>query len=276
MGGKYSGAVAKFLVLGAPNFSEEWIDYSSVGIGTEHIPELIKMLCDDELNFGDPDSLEVWAPLHAWRALGQLKAAEAVDALKNQLHLIDDNEDDYIATEFPVVFSKIGWPAVQPLAEYLNDNNNPLFAKICAAGSLQIMGKENPALRDRCIEILTSQLRNHDCQDETLNTFLILYLVELGATEAINGIRDAYLSGNVDLDVLGDIKKAEKIPFYPDRKEYQSEDNSFQEIDGFDDAMDAPAIGDEMPFKNSSAKIGRNEPCPCGSGKKYKKCCLNK
>jgi len=22
------------------------------------------------------------------------------------------------------------------------------------------------------------------------------------------------------------------------------------------------------------AKIGRNDPCPCGSGKKYKKCCL--
>jgi len=24
-----------------------------------------------------------------------------------------------------------------------------------------------------------------------------------------------------------------------------------------------------------SEKVGRNEPCPCGSGKKYKKCCLN-
>ncbi len=24
------------------------------------------------------------------------------------------------------------------------------------------------------------------------------------------------------------------------------------------------------------AKIGRNDPCPCGSGKKYKKCCANK
>jgi uncharacterized protein YecA (UPF0149 family) len=23
-------------------------------------------------------------------------------------------------------------------------------------------------------------------------------------------------------------------------------------------------------------KIGRNEPCPCGSGKKYKNCCINK
>ena len=23
-------------------------------------------------------------------------------------------------------------------------------------------------------------------------------------------------------------------------------------------------------------KVGRNAPCPCGSGKKYKKCCLDK
>jgi uncharacterized protein len=25
-----------------------------------------------------------------------------------------------------------------------------------------------------------------------------------------------------------------------------------------------------------STKIGRNDPCPCGSGKKYKKCCADK
>ena len=23
----------------------------------------------------------------------------------------------------------------------------------------------------------------------------------------------------------------------------------------------------------SASKVGRNDPCPCGSGKKYKKCC---
>lgn len=28
--------------------------------------------------------------------------------------------------------------------------------------------------------------------------------------------------------------------------------------------------------KEVKVKIGRNEPCPCGSGKKYKKCCLLK
>ena len=26
------------------------------------------------------------------------------------------------------------------------------------------------------------------------------------------------------------------------------------------------------PYRRSSPKIGRNEPCPCGSGKKFKKC----
>jgi preprotein translocase subunit SecA len=25
-------------------------------------------------------------------------------------------------------------------------------------------------------------------------------------------------------------------------------------------------------YKRGSAKVGRNEPCPCGSGKKYKQC----
>jgi uncharacterized protein YecA (UPF0149 family) len=25
--------------------------------------------------------------------------------------------------------------------------------------------------------------------------------------------------------------------------------------------------------ENVTADVGRNDPCPCGSGKKYKKCC---
>ncbi|MBK5262525.1 MAG: preprotein translocase subunit SecA, partial [Peptostreptococcaceae bacterium] len=29
----------------------------------------------------------------------------------------------------------------------------------------------------------------------------------------------------------------------------------------------------QEPIKRTDAKIGRNEPCPCGSGKKYKNCC---
>ena len=28
-----------------------------------------------------------------------------------------------------------------------------------------------------------------------------------------------------------------------------------------------------QPFQRTQEKVGRNDPCPCGSGKKYKKCC---
>lgn len=31
-----------------------------------------------------------------------------------------------------------------------------------------------------------------------------------------------------------------------------------------------------LPIVRDEPKIGRNDPCPCGSGKKYKKCCLRK
>jgi hypothetical protein len=30
------------------------------------------------------------------------------------------------------------------------------------------------------------------------------------------------------------------------------------------------------PIRHTDPKVGRNDPCPCGSGKKYKKCCLGK
>ena len=35
----------------------------------------------------------------------------------------------------------------------------------------------------------------------------------------------------------------------------------------------APASGRLVQVKSGQKKIGRNDPCPCGSGKKYKKCC---
>ncbi|UCH35607.1 MAG: preprotein translocase subunit SecA [Armatimonadota bacterium] len=44
--------------------------------------------------------------------------------------------------------------------------------------------------------------------------------------------------------------------------------------------MHASHGGDEEPQQRQpervKKKVGRNDPCPCGSGKKYKKCCLNK
>jgi len=31
--------------------------------------------------------------------------------------------------------------------------------------------------------------------------------------------------------------------------------------------------GGPVTIRRKEKKVGRNDPCPCGSGKKYKKCC---
>jgi preprotein translocase subunit SecA len=38
----------------------------------------------------------------------------------------------------------------------------------------------------------------------------------------------------------------------------------------------APAPPRPAPRTASGEKVGRNDPCPCGSGKKYKRCCYLK
>ena len=40
-----------------------------------------------------------------------------------------------------------------------------------------------------------------------------------------------------------------------------------------------PAFEDRRnpsPIRNAGSRIGRNDPCPCGSGRKYKRCCMNR
>ena len=46
----------------------------------------------------------------------------------------------------------------------------------------------------------------------------------------------------------------------------------FQKIDGAWLYSGGKEVG-PVQFRRDVPKTGRNEPCPCGSGKKYKKCC---
>ena len=42
-------------------------------------------------------------------------------------------------------------------------------------------------------------------------------------------------------------------------------------------AIDATQAGRKLePIRNRGERVGRNDPCPCGSGKKFKNCCMRK
>ena len=84
----------------------------------------------------------------------------------------------------------------------------------------------------------------------------------------------------------------EKFPFYEDARAY-IHDNERWRRDGIKTLSDTKyedAVDDMLksakpkdikrlitetsePYINLNKNIGRNDPCPCGSGKKYKKCC---
>jgi preprotein translocase subunit SecA len=68
------------------------------------------------------------------------------------------------------------------------------------------------------------------------------------------------------------------------RAEFQQAPRGIQSLgDGNIAAQQEAAIasshqgaGKPEPVRNKGPKVGRNDPCPCGSGKKYKQCCMKK
>ena len=46
--------------------------------------------------------------------------------------------------------------------------------------------------------------------------------------------------------------------------------------DKWDEMIDFATAEVEDPYVREKEKVGRNDPCPCGSGKKFKKCCMGK
>ncbi|HZP85930.1 MAG TPA: SEC-C metal-binding domain-containing protein [Burkholderiales bacterium] len=60
------------------------------------------------------------------------------------------------------------------------------------------------------------------------------------------------------------------------RQERWAQENAASSYDACD--IDDSLISDEppLPYVRAAPKVGRNDLCPCGSGKKYKKCCLGR
>ena len=74
---------------------EDWADYvGMLNLTQEHIPELIRMATDKKLRFSDAEDESYAGPVHAWRALGQLRAQEAAQPLTANFSW---NNDDWVA-----------------------------------------------------------------------------------------------------------------------------------------------------------------------------------
>lgn len=202
---------------------ESWPKYlDNLDITSAHIPKLIEMATDD-LEDVEDDSLAVWAPVHAWRCLGLLKAEAAIEPL---LGLLQDEEADWILEEIPWVLGMIGERAIAPAALYLASRKHNEWGRIATVSALEYVAVLHPELKETCIKKLSSQLADFKNNTDSLNGFLVSSLIELEATEKANLIERAYASGNVDESICGnwpnvqiDMGLAEEEDFHPSELE---------------------------------------------------------
>jgi hypothetical protein len=209
----YRDPVAQLLTLGDPRHEEgtafEWRDYPALGLAAEHVPELARMALDKDLHRADLESAEVWAPLHAWRALGQLRAESAVEPLLLLLGRIDDDDDEWVQGDLPRVFGMIGPAAMPGLRDFLADGEHGEWARIAAGEGLVDMVERFPESRDQAVAIITDQLRRFAEQERVVNAFLVEALCNLKAVESAAVIEQAFAADTVDLSVLGDWEEAQ-------------------------------------------------------------------
>lgn len=268
----YPEPVSKLLTLGDPRGQREWLDYRALGLTAENVPALVEMALDEDLNMSDPVSDEVWAPLHAWRALGQLGAGEAAESLTGLLYRIDEHGDDWVGEELPEVFGMIGPAAIPALSAYLANGAHGLWARIAAAHGLSEIGQRHPEAREACVAALTQPLKRFRHDDPTLNGFVISYLLELDAVEAVPLMRRAFAADAVDLMVVGDWEDVQiELGMLDERRTPKSR---FELIPDLPPATQNISTPQETSAQQRVREIGRNDPCWCGSGKKYKYCHL--
>jgi uncharacterized protein YecA (UPF0149 family) len=97
---------------------------------------------------------------------------------------------------------------------------------------------------------------------------------QLYPEELMPDIRKAYAAELVDESAIS-LSWIEQI--LAEGKEatlaYLRGDRHYQLIDDTIREMENWACFDAPPPPRSTKKVGRNDPCPCGSGRKYKHCC---
>lgn len=198
----YPDPVARLLTLGRP---DQDMDYLALGLTAGHIPDLIRLATDEDLRWGEEaDEPALWGPIHAWQALGQLRAAEAVEPLLTQLRFIDEEDDDWAGEELPRVLGQIGLAALPALGRYLADEAHGLWASAAAVNALEQIAEAHPASGPECAAILRRRLERYQANDPTLNADLIYALAKLRVTEAAPLMEQAFDAGRVDETVGGD------------------------------------------------------------------------
>jgi len=226
--------------------------------------ELLEYLADDK-NFYRYD--ELYMTILA----GEVQLEEAIPILLEKLRL----DADLICEEAGNALIKIGTENVirQLKDTFMSEGKNFRLFGAHIFGDIKI-----PSAESALLDILPEE------KDAEIKTFLAKGVCNLISEKGIPEVKrlidhNAYDSGIMDLRkplyascrmLQVDLEELDQW-----RKElYYREQVLEERIRAMDKPLSPLTAGDNEKKQNKiNRKVGRNEPCTCGSGKKYKKCC---
>jgi hypothetical protein len=211
--------------------------------------------------------------LYMVQIVGELKICESVPYLFRIL--MDSDFMDLVYNECAKALGKIGGREVVNQVELLYPKHESVRDQL--ASILKWIPYDYS--EDLAIRLLKDE------QDVVQKTFLAEALCGMFSLKAVDLIIDIIENRQYDpsivnlSDLLAPIYEYYHQPY--DLSSLQKSGCQF-----FQEKMENDPLHQELTkvtntimkledHKSSKRKVGRNDPCPCGSGKKYKKCCLN-
>jgi len=273
---------------------------TAVSRGDAMLPLFHDLVADPEVWEGD--DTRWWALHHAILVCGALPDRAAGEVLIQALLKANDHPDnalwDWFSPHWPALFANKGDDVVPLLQALVRNEHNDAFMRVSAIEALLSQLKRNApeALETELDTIARIQAETAIGSpiNELLGHILLDYPRERHRAlleETAKGYADA-LFRPFDLeDIQRSFEEAvEGKPSHPqdpwsfyDDAQIRSRQQRWRKEDERAAARAIQLESNPEPFEplypetyhRDTPKVGRNDPCPCGSGKKYKKCCLH-
>ena len=187
--------------LGEVAENEAWIDYLQYSHSSKDVTPLLAVIVDYQNYMAAEDGGSSWKPVHAWRALGQIGLARAIEPLIGQFNLL--HEDDWAFIELPQVVAMLGADSLPPLAAYLLQPGHDEFARAMALEALVLLQQQQPELQQAVKNSLLAYLQNPDTLHTAFNGLLVGEALDLEFTDLRPAIENLYQNNWVDTDVCG-------------------------------------------------------------------------
>jgi len=241
--------------------------------------------------------------------LWHFKATTALEAVVEAFSLEGEGPfdlfGDFITEESFRVLATLAGDTPEVLDRLIADPRVNQFVRWEAGYTYLLLVRDGKMSRQQAVERLRGHLvKAIAWRDRETATGLVANLCELGPVEARQEIEDAIRQGAddyIDLDGLAELMERSEEEFQKslarcppsDLDDVVSEIESWlitdddvvprqiwldDEVANEADDVDDPYLDNDpwLPaetIRNSTARVGLNDPCPCGSGKKFKKCC---